>query len=84
MRNIPTVGQLQAAKETSLTTELRRGEQIWLFQAADDRDLDGWMALAFNGHGCEQALGDGEGEGTPVCCSHAVTKRSSGRMMGAN
>ena len=38
----------------------------------DDRRRDSWMVgwyHRFNGHEFEQALGDGEGEGSLACCS---------------
>ena len=34
-----------------------------------DRGQDGWMENRLNGHEFEQALGDGEGQGSLVCCS---------------
>ena len=35
----------------------------------DDRGRDGWMASPTHGHELEQALGDGEGQGSLACCS---------------
>ena len=35
----------------------------------DDRGWDGWMASLTNRHEFQQALGDGEGQGSLVYCS---------------
>ena len=35
----------------------------------DDRGQNGWMASLTHGHKFKQVLGDGEGQGSLVCCS---------------
>ena len=35
----------------------------------DGRGWDGWMETVLDGHEFDQALGDGEGQGSLVCCS---------------
>ena len=37
-------------------------------EGATEDEMVGWHHL-FNGHESEQALGDGEGQGSLVCCS---------------
>ena len=39
-----------------------------------DRGRVGLMAYRFNGHECQQAPGDGEGQGSLACCSPQVLK----------
>ena len=41
-----------------------------------DRGQDGWMAHWLNGREFEQALGDGEGQGSLACCSSWGCKES--------
>ena len=37
-------------------------------------EMVGWHHR-LDGHESEQALGVGDGQGSPVCCSHGVAKR---------
>ena len=40
-----------------------------------ENEMVGWR-LQFNGHGFEQVQGDGEGQGSPACCSPFRHKES--------
>ena len=40
-----------------------------------ENEMVGWR-LQLNGHGFEQAQGDGEGQGSPACCSPCGHKES--------
>ena len=40
------------------------------------RTTDGWMVSRLNGHEFEQAPGDGDGQGSLVCCSPWGCKES--------
>ena len=55
--------------------ELTHWKRPWCWERlktggeGDDRGQDGWVLHRLNGHVFEQALGDGEGQGSLACCS---------------
>ena len=42
----------------------------------EDSGQDGWIASLIKGHEFEEALGDGEGQGSLLCCSPWGRKES--------
>ena len=63
--------------------ELTHWKRPWCWEGlraggeGDDRGWDGWMASPTHGHGFEQALGVGDGQGGLACCGHRVTKNQA-------
>ena len=53
---------IETLEKTLLLGKMKAG-------GGDDRGQDGWMALPLNGHEFKQTPGDGEGGGSPACCS---------------